>query len=75
MESITFSNLVLWGIGGLVTLLTYFVKGTMDMQKDHEKQLNDLHNKYLKKDDFRDFKEELWSRLDDIKQVAQKNGK
>ena len=68
MESITFSNLVLWGMGGLVTLLTYFLKGVMDKQVDHDKQLNTLHDKYVKKDDFREFKTELWEKLDDLKQ-------
>lgn len=64
MEGITFTQFVVWAIGGLVTLLTYFLRGVMDQQKEHEKHLNNLHEIYQKKEDFRDFQTQLWSRLD-----------
>jgi hypothetical protein len=66
MESVGFTQLVVWGIGGLVTLLTYFLKGVMDQVKDQEKRLNNLHMEYVKRDDFSDFKDELWKRFDRI---------
>lgn len=66
MEAVGFTQLVVWGIGGLVTLLTYFLKGVMDQVKDQQKEINSLHEKYVKKDDFTVFKHELWSRFDRI---------
>lgn len=64
MDSVGFTQLVVWGIGGLVTILTYFLKGVMDKVNDQEKRLNNLHKEYVKKDDFSDFKQELWNRFD-----------
>jgi len=66
MQSIDFQQLVVWGIGGLVTLLTYFLRGVMDQVKDQQKEINSLHEKYVKKDDFSSFKTELWNRFDRI---------
>jgi len=66
MESIGFTQLVVWGIGGLVTLLTYFLKGVMDQVKTMEKKLNELPEKYVVKDDFRIFEDSLFTRLDRI---------
>lgn len=66
MESLGFTQLVVWGIGGLVTLLTYFLKGVMDQVHDQQKELNQLHEKYVKKDDFKIFEDRLWARLDRI---------
>lgn len=66
MENVGFTQLVVWGIGGLVTLLTYFLKGVMDKVNDQEQRLNNLHNQYVKRDDFSSFKDELWKRFDRI---------
>jgi hypothetical protein len=66
MEAIGFTQLVVWGIGGLVTILTYFLKGVMDQVKEQQKELNNLHEKYVKKDDFKIFEDRLWVRLDRI---------
>lgn len=68
MEGITFTQFVVWAIGGLVTLLTYFLRGVMDQQKEHGQQLSTMHERFVKKDDFKEFKEELWNKLDDLKQ-------
>lgn len=66
MPSIDFMQLVVWGMGGLVTLLTYFLRGVMDQVKEQQKDLNTLHERYVKKDDFSSFKQELWTRFDRI---------
>jgi len=64
MEQLNFMSLVVWGIGGLATVLTYFLKGVMEQVKEQQKELNTLHEKYVKKDDFGSFKAELWNRFD-----------
>lgn len=66
MGNIEFTQLVVWGIGGLVTLITYFLKGVMDQVKDQDKRLNGLHTEYVKRNDFTEFKDELWKRFDRI---------
>jgi hypothetical protein len=65
--AVNFTQLVVWGSGGLIMVLGYFLRGVMDIQKDHTDQLHNLHEKYVKKDDFKEFKEELWAKLDDLK--------
>lgn len=66
--TISFSQIVLFGVSGVVGLLAWFLKGTMDEIKDHRVELSTMHERYVKKDDFKDFKEELWLKLDDLKQ-------
>ena len=71
MESVatlTFSHLVLLGIGGVTGIISWFLKGTMDEIKDHRDLLASMHERFVKKDDFKEFKEELWMKLDDLKQ-------
>lgn len=68
MQQLTLLDLVVWGSGGLIMILAYFVRGVMEEQKNHAQQLNTLHERYVKKDDFKEFKEELWLKLDDLKQ-------
>ena len=69
MESaaVTFSQLVLSGIALVVGVLGYFLKDAMDEVKDHRIQLSTMHERFVKKDDFKEFKEELFSKLDDLK--------
>ena len=67
-NAVNFTQLVVWGSGGLIMILGYFLRGVMDTQKDHAQQLNTMHERFVKKDDFKEFKEELWNKLDDLKQ-------
>ena len=69
MESaaISFSQLVLAGMGLAVGIIAYFLKDSMDELKDHRTQLATMHERFVKKDDFKEFKEELWQKLDDLK--------
>ena len=67
-SAVNFTQLVVWGSGGLIMILGYFLRGVMDQQKDHATQLNTMHERYVKKDDFKEFKDELWLKLDDLKQ-------
>lgn len=75
MEGITFTQLIVWAMGGLGTafvgVLTYFVRGVMDQVKEQQKELNGLHEKYVKKDDFGTFKQELWNRFDRLEDHLQ----
>ena len=66
--ALNFSELVLWGLGGVTMILSYFLRGVMDEVKEHRAELSTLHERYVKKDDFREFKDELWEKLDDLKQ-------
>ena len=66
--ALNFNELVLWGLGGVTMILGYFLKGVMDEVKEHRSELSTLHERYVKKDDFREFKDELWEKLDDLKQ-------
>lgn len=72
MQSLSFLDLVVWANGGLVLVLSYFLRGVMDEHKQTKLDLismkENLHERYVKKDDFKEFKEELWHKLDDLKQ-------
>lgn len=61
-----------WVLGGIITLMSWFLKGALDRLTTVEEKYNTLHDLYVKKDDFKDFKEELWHRLDEIKQQVNK---
>lgn len=67
VATITFSQIVLLGIGGCVGIIAWFLRGTMDEIRDHRELLATMHERFVKKDDFKEFKEELWQKLDDLK--------
>lgn len=66
------ASLWVWVIGGLLSVIGFFVKSNYDRQNALEDKYNSLHEIYVKKDDFREFKEELWKRLDDMKEEIKK---
>lgn len=66
-QALNFNELVLWGLGGVTMIIGYFLRGVMDEVKEHRTELATLHERYVKKDDFKEFKEELFSKLDDLK--------
>lgn len=66
MQELSFTQLVVLGYGLIMPVLGYFLKGVMDTVKDQQKELNSLHEKYVKKDDFGSFKQELWNRFDKL---------
>lgn len=68
----TLNQFLHWVLAALLTVLGFFLKGTIDRQKELEDSYNNLHDIYVKKDDFREFKEELWKRLDDMKEEIKK---
>jgi hypothetical protein len=76
---ISTSQLLLWALSGFVTIesvvLWYFIKGVMEQQKEHTKELSTMHERFVKKDDFKDFKIELWQKLDDLKEQVRTHGK
>lgn len=77
MPQIDFTSFLLY-VGGpsltiLTTVVAYFLRGVMDQVKEQQKELNTLHEKYVKKDDFGTFKTELWNRFDRLEdQLAKK---
>jgi hypothetical protein len=68
MQAISLADLLVWGSGGLMMVIGYFLKGVMDKQQEMAHEIATLHERYVKKDDFREFKTELWEKLDDLKQ-------
>ena len=58
-------------VNGLLGLVMYFMKMSNDNMKADVKELQQeikhVKDTYYKKEDFREFKEELWLRLDEIK--------
>ena len=64
MEPVTVSYV----LNTLMGVLMYFMKLAHDAQKERvdklEAHVQDLSDKALKKEDFRDFREQLWTRLD-----------
>lgn len=72
-QALNFKELVLWGLGGTTMILGYFLRGAMDEVKEHRTELATLHERYVKKDDFKEFKEELFTKLDELKaQIKEK---
>jgi hypothetical protein len=78
-------HLISWGLNVFLGVAGFFMKQTMDNNKDQlisikvamQKNTDDIVDikvHYLHKDDFSEFKEELWHRLDDIKQSVAHNG-
>lgn len=72
---------VSWFLNGLLALLGWFMKTTLDSYKDRiiklenradnfDSGLTDVKVHYLHKDDFSEFKQELWAKLDDIKETV-----
>ncbi len=55
-------------ISGLMGVAMFFMKQNNDANKDRidklEKELNHVKDNYVKQDYFREFKDELWVRLD-----------
>lgn len=67
-----------WALIALLSVSTYLLKRTVDQMdtalKDHKiahatlsVDVQNIKNEYLHKNDFREFKMELWSRFDDLK--------
>lgn len=68
----SFTSFIEWVLGGLVLVIGFFLKGTVDRQTVLEEKVNNLHETYVKKDDFKEFKEELWHRFDELKEEIKK---
>jgi len=64
-------TLASFGANILLGIATYFMKDAhTGLKKDNEtlwKEVNNIKEKYFKKEDFIEFKQELWHRLDDMK--------
>jgi len=73
-----------WIINGLLAIVVYFLRNTIEDNKNRMTKLETKYEEivkditavkvtYLPKDDFSEFKEELWRKLDDIKQIVKHN--
>jgi O-methyltransferase involved in polyketide biosynthesis len=66
------AQIIEWIITGLMGLVMWLGKTQMDSLKDSIKELQDdntkIHETYFRKEDFKEFKAELWSRLDKMEQ-------
>lgn len=64
MEPIT----IAFAMSTLMGVVSYLLKMQIQMQKDQIKELQidikEVREKYYKKEDFQEFKKELWARLD-----------
>lgn len=63
-------TIVLFIINGLMGVIMFFQSQAITNNKEKFKELQDqqdmLRDKAMLKDDFRDFKKELWERLDQL---------
>ena len=50
----------------------WFLKGSLDRVNELEDKYNTWHEYYVKQTDFKDFKTELWKRLDELKSEIRK---
>jgi hypothetical protein len=66
------SQTVEWIITGLMGIIMWFGRNQIESLKDSIKSLEEdnkkIHETYFRKEDFREFKAELWSRLDKMEQ-------
>jgi len=64
-----------WVINGLLALVMYFMKasadGTRIELKELRNSLDTVKDTYYKKEDFREFKDELWRRFDKVEKTIQ----
>ena len=65
-----YAALLLGALQVISGLALYFMKNAYEdlkeSVKEHDKALTIVRDTYFKKEDFREFKEELWNRLDKI---------
>jgi hypothetical protein len=64
---------VLFIVNALTGIIMFFLANTINSTqakfRDLQQQQNDIKDKVLYKDDFREFKSELWERLDQLLKV------
>lgn len=66
-DMITFGvSLVNLLLGGMVWLMRQAYLEIKDEQKLHKIELDKVKDTYFKKEDFKEFKDELWTRLDKL---------
>ena len=62
------NQLVEWFVGGLIALVAWLGKTQINsLQKriaDQEAKIEQIKETYFKKEDFKEFKQELWTRMD-----------
>ena len=74
-------HFISWVANGLLAIMFYLLRQTIEDGKarmtkleqdlkDQAKEIVEVKVHYLQKDDFSEFKEELWRKLDDIKTIV-----
>lgn len=65
------SSVASWVINGLLGVVMFFMKMTLsdlkDQLREHKEEINVVKETTTKKEDFQEFKRELWQRLDGMK--------
>jgi len=63
-------------INGLLGIAMYFMKLSHDTTKEHlqeqRKDITHIKDNYFKREEFRDFKDELWTRLDKMENTFER---
>lgn len=71
METAVVISVVSLIVNVLMGLIMFFAKYTVDDLKDklkvHQEAIDRIRDTYIKREDFREFKEELFVRLDEMK--------
>jgi hypothetical protein len=62
----SFADFAVWLLGGLVSIVGWFVKENVDRIANIEEKYNSLHEHYVKKNDFEKFEDQLWRRFDKL---------
>lgn len=64
------------GINALMGLVMYFMKMAHDNTKDNikriEAEVKDVRDSAFRKEDFKDFRDELWKRFDKLEEKVEK---
>ena len=72
MDSLVFSLI----INGLLGVAMYFMKISHDATKEQlseqRKDITHIKDNYFKREEFRDFKDELWTRLDKMENTFER---
>jgi len=74
-------HLISWVLNGVLAVLLYLMRTQLEDTKGRMETIEKLHRElakevvdvkvhYLLKDDFSEFKDELWRKLDDLKEIV-----
>ena len=69
-------NIISFIVNGLLAVILYFMKTSADSVKEQLKEqrheISHIKDHYFKKEEFREFKEELWTRFDKMEHAFER---